>query len=88
MGRTFAINPVAVSPLKGTSHELAYIVLGHPTRHPGGVGWDAPGAERVQAEAVAHLVGREPRTLANLHPSGGQDGATIAIATRCREELL
>lgn len=59
IGRTFAINPVAVHPLRTTFHELAHIVLGHTT--PGGLAEYQlhRGSFEFEAEATAYLLMHE-----------------------------
>ena len=51
----FAINPVAVNPVKTTFHELAHIVLGHTK----GVNSDHKGLKEFQAEITAYLIMKE-----------------------------
>jgi antirestriction protein ArdC len=55
-GTTYAVNPVAVHPLKTAVHELAHIVLGHTT---GNEYSTHRGIFEFQAESVAYIVNSE-----------------------------
>jgi hypothetical protein len=59
VNRTFALNPVAVSPFKTMIHELAHIVLGHTDKESLAEYQTHRGIKEFQAEAVALLVSRE-----------------------------
>lgn len=52
-GKTYAVNPVAVYPLKTAVHELAHIMLGHTT---GDEYSTHRGLFEFQAESVAYIV--------------------------------
>jgi len=52
-GRTYAINPVAVYPLKTAVHELAHIVAGHTTDDEYST---HRGLKEFQAEAIAYII--------------------------------
>lgn len=61
--RTYAINPVAVNPLKTTFHEVGHIVLGH-TSVPALEEYQAHrGVKEFQAEATAYLSMNELELL-------------------------
>lgn len=57
--REFAINPVAVHPLKTTFHELGHIALGHTTGEKLKEYATHRGVMEFQAEAVSYLVANE-----------------------------
>jgi hypothetical protein len=58
-GREYALNPVAVHPLKTTFHELAHIVLGHTVATNYGEYSQHKGKMEFGAEAVAYLAMNE-----------------------------
>lgn len=59
MGRDFAINPVAVNPLRTTFHELGHIVLGHTEGERRTEYATHRGLMEFQAEATAYLTTNE-----------------------------
>jgi hypothetical protein len=62
-GREFAINPVAVNPLKTTFHEIGHIVLGHTRPEQMPLYEVHRGVYEFQAESTAYLVGNELEVL-------------------------
>jgi antirestriction protein ArdC len=58
LGREFAINPVAVDPVRTTFHEIGHIVLGHTAVTTEAVADGAMhrGEQEFQAEATAYLT--------------------------------
>lgn len=62
-GREFAINPVAVNPLKTTFHELGHIVLGHTAPAQLEEYRQHRGIREFQAEATAYLSMNELEQL-------------------------
>jgi len=63
IGREFAINPVAVNPLKTTFHELGHIVLGHTMPEAAAEYATHRGIKEFQAEATAYLTMNELEQL-------------------------
>ena len=57
--REFAINPVAVHPVKTTFHELGHIVLGHTAGSAAAEYRSHRGIKEFQAESVAYLAMNE-----------------------------
>lgn len=57
IGQTYAINPMAVYPIKTSMHELGHIVLGH-TKNMSEYGHNR-GLAEFQAEAVAYILMNE-----------------------------
>lgn len=57
--RNFAINPVAVYPVKTTFHELSHIVSGHTTPDQHAEYVTHRGIKEFEAEGAAHLIMNE-----------------------------
>lgn len=63
IGREYAINPVAVAPLKTTMHEIGHIVIGHTTEAGLQEYSQHRGVMEFQAESTAYLSMNELGTL-------------------------
>ncbi len=68
-GREFAVNPMAVSPLKTTLHELGHITIGHTAPDKMAEYQKHRGVSEFQAEGTAFLVGNELQVLSEQQKS-------------------
>jgi antirestriction protein ArdC len=59
LGREYAINPVAVHPVKTTFHEIGHIILGHTTEDQLEDYQQHRGVREFQAESTAYLTTHE-----------------------------